>query len=93
MTDRERIRRRDTEDDVVVVEFTRPDVVMENLATWRSLGLNAVVGTSGFDDAKLAALRDQGRVRYMNATDDEAVAEPAWQAVALRRPVPFARLV
>ena len=34
----------------VVVEFTRPDVVMENLAQWHELGLNVVVGTSGFDD-------------------------------------------
>ena len=33
----------------VVVEFTEPDVVMENLASWRGLGLHAVVGTSGFD--------------------------------------------
>ena len=38
----------------VVVEFTRPDVVMGNLAAWRGLGVHAVVGTSGFDDAKLA---------------------------------------
>lgn len=38
----------------VVVEFTRPDVVMENLASWSRLGVNAVVGTSGFDEAKLA---------------------------------------
>ncbi|MEN8234499.1 MAG: 4-hydroxy-tetrahydrodipicolinate reductase [Actinomycetota bacterium] len=36
-----------------VVEFTEPDVVMANLATWRSLGLHTVVGTSGFDAARL----------------------------------------
>ncbi len=41
----------------VVVEFTRPDVVMDNLARWRSLGVDAVVGTSGFDDARLDGLR------------------------------------
>lgn len=41
----------------VVVEFTEPDVVMENLATWRDIGLNAVVGTSGFDASRVAALR------------------------------------
>jgi 4-hydroxy-tetrahydrodipicolinate reductase len=41
----------------VVVEFTRPDVVMGNLAVWRRLGLHAVVGTSGFDDDRLEALR------------------------------------
>ena len=43
----------------VVVEFTEPDVVMENLATWRSFGLSAVVGTSGFDADRVAQLRKQ----------------------------------
>ncbi len=42
----------------VVVEFTRPDVVMANLAAWRRHGVHAVVGTSGFDDARLAEVRD-----------------------------------
>lgn len=32
----------------VVVEFTRPDVVMDNLRRWRRYGSHAVVGTSGF---------------------------------------------
>jgi len=41
----------------VVVEFTEPDVVMENLSTWRDLEMNAVVGTSGFDASRVAALR------------------------------------
>ena len=39
-----------------VVEFTRPDVVIENLARWHAAGLNAVVGTSGFDDDRVAAV-------------------------------------
>lgn len=43
----------------VVIEFTTPDVVMDNLRNWRSLGIHAVVGTSGFDPARLAALREQ----------------------------------
>ncbi|MFH1330579.1 MAG: 4-hydroxy-tetrahydrodipicolinate reductase [Actinomycetota bacterium] len=43
----------------VVVEFTLPGVVMENLARWRSLGIHVVVGTSGFDAARVAALREQ----------------------------------
>lgn len=43
-------------DSDVVVEFTRPDVVMENLAAWRQMRLHAVVGTSGFDEEKLAEL-------------------------------------
>lgn len=42
-----------------VVEFTEPDVVMENLATWRSFGLHAVVGTSGFNAKRIAALREE----------------------------------
>jgi 4-hydroxy-tetrahydrodipicolinate reductase len=37
----------------VVVEFTTPDVVMENLARWREFGLHAVVGTSGFSVERL----------------------------------------
>ncbi len=40
----------------VIVEFSRPDVVMDNLATWRSIGANVVVGTSGFDTERLAQL-------------------------------------
>jgi 4-hydroxy-tetrahydrodipicolinate reductase len=43
----------------VVVEFTEPDVVMANLATWRALNLHAVVGTSGFDAERLGMLSDQ----------------------------------
>ncbi len=42
----------------VVVEFTHPDVVMGNLAQWRDLGVHAVVGTSGFDAARIAELQD-----------------------------------
>ena len=38
----------------VVVEFTVPDVVDDNLAAWRRNGLHAVVGTSGFDADRVA---------------------------------------
>jgi len=41
----------------VVVDFTRPDVVMDTLSEVIGLGLHAVVGTSGFDDARLAQIR------------------------------------
>ena len=37
----------------VVVEFTEPDVVMANLARWRSSGSHVVVGTSGFSSERL----------------------------------------
>lgn len=43
----------------VVVEFTKPDVVMGNLSSWRELGLHAVVGTSGFDAHRLEELRER----------------------------------
>ena len=40
----------------VVVDFTTPDSVMANLEFLISNGINAVVGTTGFDDIKLANL-------------------------------------
>ncbi|GAA2985220.1 4-hydroxy-tetrahydrodipicolinate reductase [Actinokineospora diospyrosa] len=41
----------------VVVDFTHPDVVMENLRFCVDHDINAVVGTSGFDAAKLDTVR------------------------------------
>jgi 4-hydroxy-tetrahydrodipicolinate reductase len=41
----------------VVVDFTHPDVVMDNLDYCVHNGIHAVVGTTGFDDARLARLR------------------------------------
>lgn len=41
----------------VVVEFCPPDAVMDNLEAWQGLGLHAVVGTSGFTEDRLAAVR------------------------------------
>jgi 4-hydroxy-tetrahydrodipicolinate reductase len=41
----------------VVVDFTHPDQVMDNLRWLIANGVHAVVGTSGFDDAKLTELR------------------------------------
>jgi 4-hydroxy-tetrahydrodipicolinate reductase len=42
----------------VVVEFTIPEVVLDNLTRWRSAGVHSVVGTSGFDAARIDATRD-----------------------------------
>ncbi len=42
----------------VVVDFTRPAGVMDNVRWCLSAGLSVVVGTSGFDEARLAQLRD-----------------------------------
>ena len=41
----------------VVVDFTHPDVVMDNLEFCLDHGIHAVVGTTGFDDERLATLR------------------------------------
>jgi 4-hydroxy-tetrahydrodipicolinate reductase len=41
----------------VVVDFTRPDVVMDNLRWCIGRGLHCVVGTTGFDDGRLEVVR------------------------------------
>ncbi len=41
-----------------VVDFTHPDVVMDSLQFLVEHGIHAVVGTTGFDDARLERLRD-----------------------------------
>jgi 4-hydroxy-tetrahydrodipicolinate reductase len=41
----------------VVVDFTHPDVVMDNLRFCVDQGIHAVVGTTGFDEERLATLR------------------------------------
>jgi 4-hydroxy-tetrahydrodipicolinate reductase len=41
----------------VVVDFTRPDVVMDHLRWCIGRGLHCVVGTTGFDDARLDEVR------------------------------------
>jgi 4-hydroxy-tetrahydrodipicolinate reductase len=41
----------------VVVDFTHPGVIMGNLSWCIEHGLTAVVGTSGFDEARLAEVR------------------------------------
>jgi 4-hydroxy-tetrahydrodipicolinate reductase len=40
-----------------VVDFTHPDVVMDNLRFCVEHGIHAVVGTTGFDDERLETLR------------------------------------
>ncbi|MEU6828027.1 4-hydroxy-tetrahydrodipicolinate reductase [Nocardia beijingensis] len=44
-------------DTQVVVDFTHPDVVMKNLEFLVEHGIHAVVGTTGFDEARLAEVR------------------------------------
>jgi 4-hydroxy-tetrahydrodipicolinate reductase len=64
--DTELVARVDADDDLddlvtagaqVVVDFTHPDVVMDNLEFCLDHGIHAVVGTTGFDDARLETLR------------------------------------
>ena len=45
----------------VVVDFTRPDVVMGNLRKMLPLGVHAVVGTTGFSDADLQEVDELAR--------------------------------
>ena len=42
----------------VVVDFTTPDSVMANLEFLISHNIHAVVGTTGFDDARLSKLKE-----------------------------------
>jgi 4-hydroxy-tetrahydrodipicolinate reductase len=58
MVDADDDRAAATEADVVV-DFTHPDAVMDNLAWCIEHGIHAVVGTTGFDDPRLDRLRAQ----------------------------------
>lgn len=42
----------------VVVDFTTPDVVMDNIRFCIDQGIHCVVGTTGFDEAKLDTVRE-----------------------------------
>lgn len=42
----------------VIVDFTHPDSVMKNLEFAINHGINVVVGTTGFDDAKLTQVKN-----------------------------------
>ncbi len=42
----------------VVVDFTHPDVVMDNVRFCVDQGIHAVVGTTGFDEARLTQVRE-----------------------------------
>jgi len=48
----------DLPDADVVVEFTNPDVVLDNLTRWQARGWHAVVGTSGFTDERVGQVQD-----------------------------------
>ena len=46
----------------VLVDFTRPDTVLENIRLAVASGVHAVVGTTGFDTGEIAALPGDGKV-------------------------------
>ena len=52
----------------VAVDLTRPDAVMDNVRFCVEHGISAVVGTSGFDDARLGEVR-----RWLGDTPDVGV--------------------
>ncbi len=52
----------------VVIDFTHPDVVMDNLKFLIGNGIHAVVGTTGFTDERLAQVRE-----WLAAKPDVAV--------------------
>ena len=47
----------------VAVDFTTPGAVMDNIRSCLDHGLHVVVGTTGFDDAKLGQVREWLRAR------------------------------
>lgn len=44
----------------VLIDFTRPDVTLANLAVCRERGSSMVIGTTGFDDAQKATISEAG---------------------------------
>ena len=57
----------------VVVDFTHPGVVMDNLRWCVQRGLHAVVGTSGFDPSRLDAVR-AWQAEYADASGNVLIA-------------------
>lgn len=45
----------------VLIDFTRPEGTLAHLAVCRELGVNAVVGTTGFSDAQKAQIAEHAR--------------------------------
>jgi len=67
----------------VAVDLTRPDAVMDNLRFCVEHGIHAVVGTSGFDDARLDTVR--GWLRHAPAVGVVVVPNFAIGAVLMMR--------
>jgi 4-hydroxy-tetrahydrodipicolinate reductase len=67
----------------VVVDFTRPDVVLDNLRWCIDHGLDTVVGTSGFGDEKLAQVRDWLAARPDGRPDTRVLIVPNFSVGAV----------
>ncbi|NNG13938.1 MAG: 4-hydroxy-tetrahydrodipicolinate reductase, partial [Gammaproteobacteria bacterium] len=50
-----------TNDFDVFIDFTRPDVTLENIKICREAGKRMVIGTTGFDEAGKAAIADAAK--------------------------------
>jgi 4-hydroxy-tetrahydrodipicolinate reductase len=50
-----------TSDFDVLIDFTRPEVTLANLAVCRAAGKRIVIGTTGFDDAEKNQITDAGK--------------------------------
>ncbi len=48
-------------DSQVLIDFTRPEATMAQLGVCRELGVQLVIGTTGFDEAQKAAIADAAR--------------------------------
>ncbi len=56
----------------VALDFTQPAVALDNVTWCVEHGVNVVVGTSGFDDAKIDHVRDAARRRAVDRRPDRA---------------------
>jgi len=62
----------------VAVDFTRPDAVMDNLRACVDAGVHAVVGTTGFDEERLAQVRS-----WLDGTDVGILVAPNFGIAAV----------
>jgi len=62
----------------VVVDFTHPDGVMDNLRACIAAGVHAVVGTTGFDEERLATVRG-----WLGGTDVGVLIAPNFGVAAV----------
>lgn len=68
----------------VLIDFTRPQAALEHALACAATGKRVVIGTTGFDDAGLAALRDvASRVAVVHAPNMSPGVNVCFQLVAL----------